>query len=705
MPNSNPNFESISRSDFESLITSQDRFQKLEDFYAYVSSREWIFAAHSKTEILTYLKEHHSKKNKEIIGRAEQVYENCFDIHGSNPTYLGSKIDWHQDFKSGRKWKREFFLNVPTMYWGDNSDAKIPWELSRFHYLLDLAIAHNLTGINKYFIKYTALIDDWMFENPCPYGINWANSMEASIRAVNWLASYELLDSKLFNDDFKLKLFRALYQHGIYIWANLAGYGPGTNNDHHIIDLIGLLVLGRLFIDLPRGKEWHDYARKELEEEIFEQISPDGTCYESSLNYQISIVELYLFAIHFESRFDNHFSDEVKARLMQSCAALYLLCKPDHTVPNFGDSGSDRLFKLSSRHERDIQYLLDLASVIIDLKGYSPAHIGPEPELLWWTGLDGTDKYYDNLIHYSRPKESLYFADSGLAVLRNHNSYLGLFANSVRKIGFGGHKHNDLLSFEFSYGNENFIVDSGTYVYTGDPSGRNYFRKTGSHSTLEVDGQEINRFLPKILFSIRKDAEIKEVYWESDGAKDVISADHSGYTRLDNPVIVRRTVHFEKADSIYFFKDQFLGSGKHLFSGNLILNSHIKTGIFDNQVILMTPSGKLSVMVFTQPEWHLEKIPHYISKSYGCKQESWKIRYSQINKAPKSCVWGIFGLDHLSDLNDKMRAFNHKLKAIGWCSSSFSKLILKRSQEVAIPEIELRKLFTPGIEEFENEPV
>jgi len=214
-----------------------------------------------------------------------------------------------------------------------------------------------------------------------------------------------------------------------------------------------------------------------------------------------------------------------------------------------------------------------------------------------------------------------------------------------------------------------------------------------------------NRFLPKILFSIRKDAEIKEVYWESDGAKDVISADHSGYTRLDNPVIVRRTVHFEKADSIYFFKDQFLGSGKHLFSGNLILNSHIKTGIFDNQVILMTPSGKLSVMVFTQPEWHLEKIPHYISKSYGCKQESWKIRYSQINKAPKSCVWGIFGLDHLSDLNDKMRAFNQTIKTIGWCSSSFSKLILKRSQEVAIPEIELRKLFTPGIEEFENEPV
>jgi len=164
MPNSNPNFESISRSDFESLITSQDRFQKLEDFYAYVSSREWIFAAHSKTEILTYLKKHHSKKNKEIIGRAEQVYENCFDIHGSNPTYLGSKIDWHQDFKSGRKWKREFFLNVPTMYWGDNSDAKIPWELSRFHYLLDLAIAHNLTGINKYFIKYTALIGEMIIK-------------------------------------------------------------------------------------------------------------------------------------------------------------------------------------------------------------------------------------------------------------------------------------------------------------------------------------------------------------------------------------------------------------------------------------------------------------------------------------------------------------------------------------------------------------
>jgi Heparinase II/III-like protein/Heparinase II/III N-terminus len=694
----------ISTPEFESLFNTQNRFQCSEDFFEFVSSREWIFASKSKLEILAYLKEHLPKRNKEVIGRAEQVHENCFDIHGSNPTYLGAKIDWHLDFKSGRKWNKEFFLNVPTMFWGDSSDAKIPWEMSRFHYLADLAIAYNLTSMKKYLQKYVSLIENWIYENPCPYGINWANSMEASIRAINWLSSYELIDSKLFTSDFKLKFFHTLYQHGIYIWENLAGYGPGTNNNHHIIDLLGLLVLGRLFLDLPDGRTWHEYACSELESEIFKQISPDGTCYESSLNYQISIVELYLLAIHFESRFNHHFSDELKARLMQSCGALYLLCKPDNTVPNFGDSGSDRLFKLCNRNERDLRYILDLAAVIIDLKGYNSTNIGPEPEMLWWTGLQSIDKFFDNTINYSRPKESLYFADSGLAVMRNKHSYLGFFANSVSEMGFGGHKHNDLLSFEFSYGNENFIVDSGTYVYTGDPSGRNYFRKTGSHSTLEVDGQEVNRFLPKILFSIRKDAEIKEVYWESNSSQDIISADHSGYTRLDNPVIVRRTVHFNKSDSIYIFKDQFLGSGKHLFNGNLILNAHIKAGIFDNQIILMTPSGKLSVLIFTQPEWHLEKIPHYISKRYGCKTESWKIRYSLIDKAPRSCIWGLFGLDCLSDLNDKINIFNQILKSIGWCPSTFNKLILKRGQEIAIPEVELRKLFSPGIDELENEP-
>jgi hypothetical protein len=693
-------FEPLSAFEFEQEIVEKGGFSSSEAFFDYVSFRDWIFHASGMHDVYPLLRKNYPNSLKEIIGRAEQIYENCFDVLGSGPTYLGAKIDWHLDFKSGRIWKREFYQNVPLMFWGDNSDAKVPWELSRFQYLTSLALAYNLTHLKKYHHKFVAIIEDWIYENPCPYGINWANAMEISIRAINWLGAYELFDPKSFDANFKAKFFRSLYQHGQLIWENLAHYGPGINNNHYLFDLTGLLVIGRLFHNTPDGLAWCEFARGELEKEIFNQVSPDGTCYESSLNYQIMMLEIYLFVLNFERRFGDDFEDEWKARVMQSCASLYFLSKSDNTVPNFGDSGSDRLFKIVNRDECDVRDILDLASVVIDLKGYCTNKICPVPELLIWSGKDGFDLYFERLVSDCKEKHSMFFQDSGMAVLRDTGSYLGFFAHSATALDFAGHKHNDLLAMEFSYGRQNFIVDSGTYVYTGDPSCRNYFRKTASHSTLEVDGQEINRFLPKILFSVRKDAEVSEVSWDSKPEFDFISAAHSGYMRLENPVITRRSIYFDKIESIYLIKDEFLGSGTHLMSGNIILNNDITAGILDNRVVLKSISGPMAMIVMSCGKWHLEKIPHYISRSYGEKLESWKIRYSQIERAPQACIWGIFGAESYKAMQQKSIRFYSILNRIGWRTKTLQKLELKRGTEELMYERIIDRALNPGLEQL-----
>lgn len=695
-------YEAIEPAKFEELLKGPGEYESLESFLESIASGNWIFESSKKEEIFTTLRKHYPDKIKLIVGRAEEAHENCVDVFGSGPTYLGAKIDWHLDFKSGRIWHKDFYQNVPLIFWGDQSDAKVPWELSRLHSLVDLAIAYHLTGIQKYHQKYIMLVEDWIYENPCPYGINWANAMEISIRALNWLASYELFDKEMLSINFKSKFFRVLYQHGEMIWENLAHYGPGINHNHYLFDLIGLLVLGRLFGNLPSGKAWYEFAREELENEIFNQISPDGTCYESSLNYQIVMLELYLFAMNFEKRFGCPFSDEVKARLMQSCAALYMLAKHDGTVPNFGDSGSDRLFKLERRDEHNIQHILDLASVVVDLKGYSTGQVRPALDLLFWVGPEGLSKYFDNLVIGSRKKVSVYFGDSGLAVLRGKQGYLGFFANSVSRAGFGGHKHNDILALEFSHGDADFVVDSGTYVYTGDPSRRNFFRRTASHSTLEVDGQEINRFLPKILFSIRKDAEVREIEWETNSDYDKISAEHSGYSRLESPIIARRTIYFDKKDSIYLIKDDFLGSGRHLLCGNIILNSGIGAEISKNQVILKSASGPMAMIIMSSAQWDLEKVPHYISRSYGQKLDSWRIRYSMLEKAPQNCVWGLFGADSCREMQKKNLRFYAILDEIGWREKVPAKLRLKRGEEVVLSEKALESALNPGFKRIIN---
>ena len=79
-----------------------------------------------------------------------------------------------------------------------------------------------------------------------------------------------------------------------------------------------------------------------------------------------------------------------------------------------------------------------------------------------------------------------------MTVMRRNDDYLLITNGIVGTGGFGNHKHNDLLSFEYHAAGAAVIVDPGSYVYTSDPDARNLFRSTRSHNTLSVDDQEQN---------------------------------------------------------------------------------------------------------------------------------------------------------------------------------------------------------------------
>jgi uncharacterized heparinase superfamily protein len=51
-----------------------------------------------------------------------------------------------------------------------------------------------------------------------------------------------------------------------------------------------------------------------------------------------------------------------------------------------------------------------------------------------------------------------------------------------------GHGHADLLSIQCAVFGEPYLVDPGTFVYTADRGWRDFFRGTGAHSTVRVDG-------------------------------------------------------------------------------------------------------------------------------------------------------------------------------------------------------------------------
>jgi uncharacterized heparinase superfamily protein len=70
--------------------------------------------------------------------------------------------------------------------------------------------------------------------------------------------------------------------------------------------------------------------------------------------------------------------------------------------------------------------------------------------------------------------------------------HLSVRCGSVGQNGYGGHAHNDQLSFELSLNGKPLIVDPGTYVYTPLPDERNKYRSTAMHNTLALDDREQN---------------------------------------------------------------------------------------------------------------------------------------------------------------------------------------------------------------------
>jgi len=129
--------------------------------------------------------------------------------------------------------------------------------------------------------------------------------------------------------------------------------------------------------------------------------------------------------------------------------------------------------------------------------------------------------------------------------------------------GFGNHKHNDLLSFEFHDRGRPLIVDPGSYVYTSNPDARNRFRSTRAHNTLVVDGEEQNEFKAEWLFRMFEKAKPEHLQFESGDTSTVYHGRHDGYQRFNGAIIHERRFELDRSSGALKIDDSLQGSGSH----------------------------------------------------------------------------------------------------------------------------------------------
>lgn len=540
----------------------------------------------------------------QIIVEANKILEHKFDLLGSGEVNLEEKIRWNVDFKSGFVWKNQFYKNIKIVDLDNNADVKVPWELSRFQHLFTLGKAYWITNDEKYYLECKKEIEGWIEENPVYMSVNWTCAMDVAIRAVNWIFFYfhfkDLIDA---DKELLNKFNNSLYNHGRFIYLNLEK-GLELANNHYLSDLIGLFYLGIYFKKLKSNevKRWLAFSKKELEKEMFIQNNKDGTNYESSTSYHRLVTELMFFPVILGEKNNIKFSQEYKDRLEKMFVFLAKITKPNGKIPLIGDVDNGRLIILSNYFNwepNDVRELLSLGGEYFNnLLLKNTGAIKKEDKLWIFNSLkEEKEKYYD---------KSVSFKDGGYYILRNKDIYCFIRCGELSCRGQGGHSHNDQLSFELNVQGEDFIVDTGTGVYTADKDIRNLFRSTKQHNTVSIENIEQNNFKNEELFTMQEQTFSKclnfnEVFFKGK---------HRGYLSKMN-IIHQRTINLKNEKLVI---EEILKKSNGIINLNLDMNVKIIKFKEKNLILLKKNNKKLKIYLENNDFKIVESL---ISKKYG----------------------------------------------------------------------------------------
>jgi uncharacterized heparinase superfamily protein len=547
---------------------------------------------------------------------AEEILAHRVDILGSGWTSLGPTIDWHRDFKSGYRWPCAFYQDVQATRLTDASDAKVPWELSRCHHLLTLARAARIFHDRRFANEVTNQLDAWLRANPPGMGINWVNTMEVALRAVNWIAAIGALDSwEPLRDPLRSRVTRSLQVHGRHIAATLEGT-PYLRSNHYLSDILGLLVLGASLEGDPEALKWFPRAHAAFEHEIMKQVHDDGVGFEASLSYHGLALEIFLLAHTVAAKQGQPFSPRFRERLVRMVEASRALRHPDGRLPQIGDSDSGRVLPSSFQRGPTLDHLLWSGAATLDLGRPFPEE--PHEEVCWTLGAD----VWQRLAHQRvvEPPSRTEFADSGFYVLQSEGMHVVVRCGDIGQNGNGGHAHNDLFSFELSHG-LSLIVDSGTYAYTSDPQARNHFRATASHNTVVVAESEINPMIKSRLFRLKQVAHAHVESWEQTSEHVRLAVWHDGYSRLSTEVIHRREFTLHRMTDKFEVIDELKGQGKQKAQTYLHFRSDaVVRATADGRWLAECGSTRCSILFFG-----LERVllaQGWISDRFGVRQKA-----------------------------------------------------------------------------------
>jgi hypothetical protein len=553
-----------------------------------------------------------------VIAKAERTLRHEFDLLGSGPVIFDRQLPWRSDFKTGREWPRQYCHAIEYAELDRPTDVKVPWELSRFQHAVALGQAYWLSEDERYAQEFVDEVIDWIAENPYAYTINWSCAMDVALRAISWIWAFHFFaDAKACADSsFRSAFLRSLFLHGEFVAANVER--SDINGNHYLTDGVGLVFLGSFFRDAAVARGWLRAGRDIVADEIFIQVSPDGVDFEQSTAYHRLVLEAFCTAYLLLEAAGDTPPPPAWQRLERMFEFVQAYTKPDGHSPLVGDADDGRIQQLGPQALNDHRYLLSTGAAIFQRPDFRSAATRFFEESFWLLGTNGMERFDTLTDDAAAADSSRAFPAGGFYVMRGGGDHVFIDCGEVGMRGRGGHGHNDVLSFELMLDGLNVITDSGAYVYTASREWRNRFRSTAFHNVVQVDDEELNRFIgPDSMWTLHYDAVPADPVWLPGAEVDYFSGGHTGYQRLSAPVRCRREIVLDRRAHRAVVGDTLTSAAIHEYRWRFHFDSALDATALGDGVKVSCARGEA---------WLLPVLPlaiaiedSWVSPSYGVK--------------------------------------------------------------------------------------
>ena len=411
----------------------------------------------------------------EVLSLADEILQHRFRLLAYQ-IETGPEIDWRRDYIHGRTTGTDYFRFVPYLDFARAGDHKIVWELNRHQHLVTLAQAYLLEPGPQYLAEIAAQLASWREQNPFLRGMNWASALEVAFRALSWLWVDHLVGRDL-APEVRRSLHESLYQHAAYLEHNLSTYF--SPNTHLVGEGVALYALGLKFPDSP----WRALGERIVTEELARQVQDDGSHFEQSTYYHVYALDFFLLYDHLAGH-----PASFREKLEKMAHYLAAITTPGGTLPLLGDDDGGRL---------------------IWTRPLAPPPPGAE-----------------------------FFPNAGILAITRDGLHILIDAGPFGP-GGAGHSHADTLSLVVTRGNDEILIDPGTYTYVADAKQRDAFRGTAFHNTIRIDGRDQADPVKPFRWENKPDVRVREHIEEEDRIYLDAECRYSGFVHRRRFLLVR----------------------------------------------------------------------------------------------------------------------------------------------------------------------